>query len=75
MGILQGADVAPTTQVVEAIGKLHEQAPPLVAAWQKAKLEDLSALNKQLQNAKLKPLKTRPEAAEEIEIDVNRDEE
>ena len=71
----QGADVAPTAVVVEAAGKLHDSAPGLVAAWQQAKLQDLPGINKQLQEAKLKPLKPHPEQPDEVEIDINRDEE
>ncbi len=75
MGNLQGADVAPTSVATEAIATLHTQAPGMVAAWQQLKLQELPAINKQLEGAKLEPLKTRPKNADEVEIDVNRDEE
>jgi hypothetical protein len=75
MGNLQGADVAPTSVATEAIANLHTQAPGMVAAWQQLKLQELPAINKQLEGAKLEPLKTRPKNADEVEIDVNRDEE
>jgi hypothetical protein len=67
-GSLQGADAPPTAQVTQAVQTVHAQAPGVVAAWQSAKLQDIANVNKQLQDNKLQPLKPKPAAPEEVEL-------
>ena len=55
-GVLQEADVAPSTQAVAAVKELLAQLPPLMQRWQAIKAQDIPALNKQLKNANLSEL-------------------
>jgi photosystem II stability/assembly factor-like uncharacterized protein len=57
LGVLQEADVAPTTQAVSAERELNQTAPALLQQWQRIKLQDIPALNTQLRNANLPELK------------------
>jgi photosystem II stability/assembly factor-like uncharacterized protein len=56
-GILQEADVTPSTQASAAITELQKQLPPLMQRWSAVKAQDLPALNKQLKDANLPELK------------------
>ncbi|MCL5287148.1 MAG: glycoside hydrolase [Acidobacteria bacterium] len=57
MGILQGADVAPTTQAVAAITARRKALAALMARWDAVKSKDLPAMNEQLRKASLPKLK------------------
>ncbi|HEX4604042.1 MAG TPA: hypothetical protein VH724_08630, partial [Candidatus Angelobacter sp.] len=57
LGMLQEADVAPTTQAAAAVDELAKQLTPLMQSWQQIKSKDLPALNQQLKNANLPELK------------------
>jgi hypothetical protein len=57
LGVLQEADVAPTTQATSAITELQQQLPPLMQRWQEIRTHDIPALNQQLKNANLPELK------------------
>jgi hypothetical protein len=61
LGVLQEADVAPTTQASAAVTELDQQVAPLLASWQQIKSHDLPALNQQLKNANLPELKLEAE--------------
>jgi photosystem II stability/assembly factor-like uncharacterized protein len=56
-GILQEADVTPSTQASAAVTELQKQLPPLMQRWSAVKAQDLPALNKQLKDANLPELK------------------
>jgi photosystem II stability/assembly factor-like uncharacterized protein len=55
-GVLQEADVAPSTQATAAVTELLGQLPPLMQRWEAIKSQDIPALNKQLKNANLPEL-------------------
>jgi photosystem II stability/assembly factor-like uncharacterized protein len=57
LGVLQEADVAPTTQASAAVTELDQQVAPLLQSWQQIKSHDLPALNQQLKSANLPELK------------------
>jgi photosystem II stability/assembly factor-like uncharacterized protein len=57
MGILQGADVAPTTQAVAAIAERRKALAALTAKWSQIKVQDLPVVNEQLRKANLPELK------------------
>jgi len=56
-GVLQEADVTPSTQAAAAVADLQKQLPPLMQRWDAIKSQDLPALNKQLKDASLPELK------------------
>jgi photosystem II stability/assembly factor-like uncharacterized protein len=56
-GVLQEADVTPSTQATAAVKDLLGQLPPLMQRWQAIKSQDIPALNQQLKNAGLPELK------------------
>ncbi len=53
MGMLQGADVAPTTQAVAAVADTRKALIAVTARWNELKSEDLKNLNTQLKAANL----------------------
>jgi photosystem II stability/assembly factor-like uncharacterized protein len=53
LDLVQGADVAPTSQAVTAADKTHQAVGPLLAQWKELRQHDLPALNEQLRKAKL----------------------
>jgi photosystem II stability/assembly factor-like uncharacterized protein len=53
MGIMQGADVAPTSQVLVAVAERQKALAGLMAKWTALKTQDLTALNTQLKTASL----------------------
>ena len=53
MGMLQQADVAPTTQVVSAVTERRKVLAPLLSRWAVMKGPDLQKLNTQLKQANL----------------------
>lgn len=57
LGLLQEADVAPTTQAASAVDELVKQLTPLMQSWQQIKSHEVPALNQQLKNANLPELK------------------
>ena len=57
LGILQEADVTPTTQAASAVPELEQAVRPLMQQWEAVKTQDLAALNAQLRNANLPELK------------------
>ncbi|HKE31403.1 MAG TPA: glycoside hydrolase, partial [Candidatus Angelobacter sp.] len=57
LGVLQEADVAPTTQATTAIPELEQQIPSLIQRWDAVKAQDIPALNAQLKSANLPELK------------------
>jgi hypothetical protein len=48
MGILQDADVAPTTQTVAAVTEVEKKVPAVLQSWQTFQQQDLPAFNQQL---------------------------
>jgi photosystem II stability/assembly factor-like uncharacterized protein len=56
-GVLQEADVMPSTQVTGAVADLQKQLPPVMERWKELKSQDLAALNKQLKGANLPEIK------------------
>jgi hypothetical protein len=56
-GVLQEADVTPSTQAAAAVADLQKQLPPLMERWNAMKAQELPALNKQLKSANLPELK------------------
>jgi len=57
LGILQEADVAPTTQAASAVNELEQAVRPLMQQWEAVKSQDLAALNAQLRGVNLPELK------------------
>ena len=55
--IIQGVDMAPTTQVVAAVPEVRNDAQSLAVRWQEVETKDLPALNQQLRAAGLPILK------------------
>lgn len=53
IGVLQGADVAPTTQLTAAVSDRHAAAAKLLASWNSMKGAGLTALNAKLKAANL----------------------
>jgi photosystem II stability/assembly factor-like uncharacterized protein len=53
LGVLQGADVGPTTQVVAAVANRRQALAGLLGRWAALKGQDLTKLNVQLKQAKL----------------------
>ena len=62
LGVLQEADVAPTTQAAAAVTELDQQLAPLLGSWQQIKAHDLPTLNQQLKSANLPELKLEAES-------------
>jgi hypothetical protein len=54
--LVEGADVAPTTQAVAAAEQSEHALSELLATWSRLKSQDLGALNQQLRQANLPPL-------------------
>ena len=63
MGILQGADVTPTTQAVASITDRRKAMTALMSKWSEMKAKDLPAVNAQLRKANLPELKLESSAA------------
>jgi hypothetical protein len=61
LGVLQEADVAPTSQAASAVDELGKQLAPLLQTWQQIKSHELPALNQQLKSANLPELKLESE--------------
>jgi len=57
LGVLQEADVAPTTQAASAMTELQQQLPPLMKRWEEIKTHDIPALNRLLEDGNLPELK------------------
>ena len=56
LGVLQGADVAPTTQALAAVNQARRDVVTVMAKWGEVKSGDLTRLNAQLRQADLPPL-------------------
>jgi photosystem II stability/assembly factor-like uncharacterized protein len=56
-GMLQEADVMPSTQVAAAVKEVMGQLPPLMQRWDAIKTQDVNNLNQQLKKANLPELK------------------
>jgi len=56
MGLVEGADVAPTTQAVAAARQLQSSLEQILARWSETKDKDVKALNEQLVRAGLPAL-------------------
>jgi hypothetical protein len=76
-GVLQEADVMPSTQASEAVAELEKQLPPVMVRWKELQSQDLPALNKQLKGANLPELKlaTVTAAAKAVVSSKDKDEE
>src|SRR5215470_7935977 len=57
LGVLQEADVVPTTQATNAVPELEQQIPPLMQRWEAIKAQDIPSLNAQLKSANLPEIK------------------
>jgi hypothetical protein len=53
MGLLQGADAAPTTQLVAAVAARRQELAKVLARWNTLKTRDRATLNAQLKQANL----------------------
>src|SRR5262249_5101790 len=53
LGILQGADSAPTTQTIDGCQKAHKTLAALLEQWQTLQDQDVKSLNDRLTQAKL----------------------
>jgi hypothetical protein len=53
MGLLQGADVTPTTQLVAAVAERQRALATIKTRWNTLKTTDLTLLNAQLKKAGL----------------------
>ena len=53
MGLLQGADVAPTSQLVAAVSERRQALRALLDKWESLKTRELAAINAVLKEAKL----------------------
>jgi hypothetical protein len=53
MSVLQGADAAPTSQVLAAVADRQKALAGLMAKWAALKAQDLAVLNTQLKAAHL----------------------
>jgi hypothetical protein len=60
MGLLEGADAAPTSQLLAAVDDARKALGSLMARWNTLKNEDLPKLNDQLKAANLPPLALAP---------------
>ena len=56
MGLVEGADVAPTTQAVAAARQIQSSLGQILARWSETKDKDVKALNEQLVRAGLPAL-------------------
>jgi hypothetical protein len=56
LGLLQGADVAPTTQLAAAVGERRAALAKLLARWDALKGSELSSLNAKLKAAQVPPI-------------------
>ncbi len=56
MGILQDADVAPTTQTVASIAEVERKVPAVLNAWQSFTQTEVSTRNEKLRSANLEPV-------------------
>lgn len=56
MGLMQGADAAPTNQVVAAVTERRQALANLMAKWNTFKTQELANLNAQLKAANLPPI-------------------
>ncbi|HEV8482929.1 MAG TPA: glycoside hydrolase, partial [Blastocatellia bacterium] len=56
MGLVEGADVRPTTQAVSASEEIQKRLSDLVARWLEIKDRELKSLNGRLREAQLTPL-------------------
>jgi len=56
MGLVEGADVAPTTQAVIASEQAQKTLAGVLARWSEVKEKDVKALNEQLAKAGLQSL-------------------
>ena len=63
MGLLQGADTAPTSQVVEAVTSGRKALASLMTRWDELKSQDLASLNTQLKQANLPAVAVNPQGA------------
>ena len=56
MGLVEGADVRPTTQAVSASEEIQKRLSDLRSRWLEIKDRDLKSLNEQLREARLNEL-------------------
>jgi hypothetical protein len=57
MGVLQDADVAPTTQTVAAIAEVQKKVPGALQNWQTFERQEIPTFNQQLKSAGLEEVK------------------
>jgi photosystem II stability/assembly factor-like uncharacterized protein len=56
MGVVEGADVTPTTQAITASREVQQKLSQALALWTELKEKDVKALNEQLHRANLSPV-------------------
>jgi hypothetical protein len=56
-GLLQEADVKPSTQAAAAVAEVQRPLPALIERWNAIRAQDIPALNKQLKDANLPEVK------------------
>jgi photosystem II stability/assembly factor-like uncharacterized protein len=59
MGVVEGADIAPTTQAVAAAGEVQRKLSEVLSRWTELKEKDVKPLNEQLRRANLQIVDTR----------------
>jgi len=69
MGVLQGADVAPTTQTLAAVAERRRALATLMGRWNEIKTRDIPAVNAQLGKSNLPELKLESPAPEARKTD------
>jgi hypothetical protein len=73
-GVLQEADVTPSTQATAAVTELLGQLPPLMQRWNQIKSQDIPALNRQLKGASLPELKLESSVKTATAVESSKDE-
>ena len=63
LAVLQGADAAPTTQTVAAVGAARQALDGLLKRWADVQAKDVPALNEQLRQGGLAPVDLGPSSA------------
>jgi photosystem II stability/assembly factor-like uncharacterized protein len=74
-GMLQEADVTPSTQATAAVSSVLAQLPPLMQRWQEIKKQEVTALNRLLKNENLQELKLESALAPASAVASSKDEE
>jgi hypothetical protein len=72
LGLLQGADVRPTTQALAAVTEARHQLAEVLERWKEMRTDDVTRLNTQLKAANLAPVD--PASWKQARIDMGEEE-